>query len=98
MFAYCRQVFIFNNFSVGVQPSVKKQLKKYISLRVQCFAQLEIFLPEQLKKYTEKNLPMRTTLHLNQSNNSISLITSMPKCHIPQQLQDTLREGNLNHY
>lgn len=32
------------NFSVCVQPSVEKQLEKYISLRVQCFVQLEIFL------------------------------------------------------
>ena len=39
------------NFSVCVQPSVEKQLEKYISLRVQCFVQLEIFfLPEQLEE------------------------------------------------
>ena len=58
----------------GVQPSVNQQLEKYISLRAQCFVQLEIFfLCKQLKKQRERNLPMRATLHLNQSNNSISV-------------------------
>lgn len=38
-------------FPFVVQPGVKKQLQKYISPRVQCFVQLEIFLSEQLKKH-----------------------------------------------
>ena len=62
------------NFSVCVQPSVEKQLEKYISLRVQCFVQLEIFLSAWAVG-REKNLPMRDTLHQNQSNHSMSHIT-----------------------
>lgn len=83
IFAYSELVSIFTRLLFIVQPSVKSQLKKYISLRVQCSPWLEILLPGQLKKKQKKN-KVGNYLHVNQSNNSGGHTT--PERHLSQNM------------